>query len=363
MEAPLPHKISLVQETARVISERIRTGEWREQLPGERYLSKILEVGRDTVRKALVALEAQGLISAPNKGKKRFILKSGATSGEQHSKHGHTFTVGYLSSVSLEKMLPGTLLEIHRIEESLSAKNASLRVVSGSWAAKGSPENYLKDLFNREKCNLWILYRTSRETQNWFEKNNIPCLIRGVVHEGISLPQLDTNWQATAQHASATLWREGHRHVAIIAPEQPLRGILEACKGVRNFPENDWHTHVISDPVNREGLIRQFEHFRKEHPEVTALITTRPRQLLTFMTWAASQGLKIPDDISLISLAYESYLDELWPAIHHYKIDPEQVSRRIVKALSRLINGASLSHNSEWLIPDHYAGLSIKTVK
>lgn len=363
MDSQIPQKTSLVNETARVITERILSGEWNSSLPGERYLSRILEVGRDTVRKALVILAKEGWVSDTDKGRKRKILRTVPIPKKRGRKSLRAFTVGFLSSVSMDKMLPSTLFEIHRVEEALSARNATLKVVSGSWAAKNRPEDRLRELFDREKCSLWILYRTSKETQRWFLKHKTPCLVRGVSHENVRLPQLDTDWQATTQHAAASLWRKGHRNVAIIAPAQNLRGVIEACNGVLNFSGEGWRAHVVHDPLNRDGLVQSLDEFHKTHPEVTAFITTRPRQVITTTGWAAANGLRIPRDISLLSVSHEYFLDEFYPAIDHYKVDNEQVARRVVRSVSRLINGQSLSQTSEWLLPEYHNGASVRTLE
>lgn len=363
MDSQIPQKTSLVQETARVIADRILSGEWRAYLPGERYLSRILEVGRDTVRKALVILVNDGWVSGTDKGRKRRILRTTPIPKKRGRKSLRAFTVGFLSSVSMDKMMPSTLFEIHRVEEALAVRNAILKVVTGSWASKNRPEERLRDLFEREKCSLWILYRTSRETQRWFLKNKIPCLVRGLSHENVKLPQLDIDWQATAQHAAATLWRKGHRHVGIIAPTQPLRGVTAACNGVLGFTGEGWNAHIIPDPLNREGLVQSLNEFRNNHPEVTALITTRPRQTITVTCWAGVNGLVIPGDISLVSLAYEYFLDEFYPAPDYYQVDNEQVARRVVRSVTRLINGQTISQNSEWLLPEYHPGASVRTLE
>lgn len=80
------------------------------------------------------------------------------------------------------------------------------------------------------------------------------------------------------------------------------------------------------------------------------------------MCWMHSAGLRVPDDISMISLAYEFYIDEIYPAITCYKTDPEQVARRVVRSITRLINGNEQTPNSKWIIPEESPGNSIKNL-
>lgn len=259
-------------------------------------------------------------------------------------------------------MNPSTLFEIYKIEEALAARNALLKVVVGSWAAKNHPEDHLRELFDREKCSLWILHRSSRETQQWFHKNDIPSLIRGLAHENIPLPQLDVDWEATARHASASLWRSGHRNVAIIAPVEKLRGIVAACNGALGFQGEDWKAHIITDSGERSGLVQKLNTFFNDHPEVTALITTRSRQVITLWGWAGARGLRIPRDISVISLASEYFMQDFYPKVSYYDVNNEQISRRVIRSVMRIMEGHSISRNSEWLIPDYFPGGSIQTI-
>jgi len=61
MGAPLP-RITLTESIQEGIRMRIATGEWTEQLPSEPELGRIFAASRETVRKALGVLEAEGLL-------------------------------------------------------------------------------------------------------------------------------------------------------------------------------------------------------------------------------------------------------------------------------------------------------------
>ncbi|MCA9948799.1 MAG: FadR family transcriptional regulator [Anaerolineales bacterium] len=67
-------KTSVAEETARQIVEMIRNGRYSsgDQLPGERQLSKDLQVGRTSVREAIRRLEAMGLVEV-QQGRGTFV--------------------------------------------------------------------------------------------------------------------------------------------------------------------------------------------------------------------------------------------------------------------------------------------------
>ncbi len=59
----LPERTSLTTETVKVLCSMISAGELKQRLPGERDLATRLQIGRDTLRAALVELEKLGWIS------------------------------------------------------------------------------------------------------------------------------------------------------------------------------------------------------------------------------------------------------------------------------------------------------------
>ncbi len=56
---PLPRRLSLAAETAACLRARIQQGTWHQHLPGELELARELQVGRNTLRAALKALEQE----------------------------------------------------------------------------------------------------------------------------------------------------------------------------------------------------------------------------------------------------------------------------------------------------------------
>ncbi len=356
-KALMPRKESLVGECARVLALRIRRREWDGDLPGERRLAELLQVGRDTIRAALVELEHQGLLEPARPGARRRIALN---NGQAKPRRPQALKVGLLSPVPLERMLQPLLVEIDHIRGLLAARGGALHVFSPSWFHSPHPAKQLDRLIAAENCAVWILVRSGRSLQTWFEEHRLPCLIRGYPQPGIQLTHIDIDWQATARHAASTLWRLGHRQVGIMVPPQSLGGVAAAVAGAREFAETESGFSIIELPEDgsANGVVKMFERMRRMHVPPTALIAIRPRQVATVLGCAARARLLVPEDLSLVSLGREPFLEQLVPSISGYHLDPAAVARQVVRRLNQLSDGGGVTANP-WLTPDLVKGDSI----
>jgi len=356
MSAPMPSRGNLVAECVRVMRLRIASGEWNQLLPGERRLAETLQVGRDTIRLAVLHLEREGVLAAAGAGSRRRIMAATEAAAVPRSR---ALRIGLLAHQRLEKLPQPMLLEIDRIRDALADKDGSLQVIAPSWYEQRNPVKRLEALVEEEPCSAWMLLRSSAAVQEWFMKSRIPCLIRGYPHPGIELPHLDVDWHATARHAAGQLWRMGHRWVVVLSPAEPLKGVEAAVRGATELGESDFEATVLVENGSSGGVARVLSralHF-KQPP--TAILTTRPRQAATALTWLATQGIRVPKDLSLITLAWEPFLDHLVPEISGYRVDPEAVAKLVVRRLERLVAGDPNPGGNAWITPEVVKGASV----
>ena len=83
----------------------------------------------------------------------------------------------------------------------------------------------------------WVLLRSTRRMQLWFQEQKIPVVIAGSPYEGVHLPSIDSHYRAIGRHAAGTLFARGHRDVALIGSKHdssvPPVGVLELEEGMR----------------------------------------------------------------------------------------------------------------------------------
>jgi DNA-binding LacI/PurR family transcriptional regulator len=352
----MPTRGNLAVDCARVIRHRITGGEWRGVLPGERRLADLLEVGRDTVRLALSMLEREEVISPSRAGSKReILLKSGHASRPPQQ----ALRIGMLSPRRLEQLSQPVLFEVDHLRRALAGKGGSLELFAPAWYDQKDPAKRLARLVEEEPCSAWILFRSSAHIQQWFAKSKVPCLIRGYPHEMVDLPHLDVDWEATARHAAGRLWRLGHRRVGVMVPPDGLRGVEAAVKGAGGLGEENFHVIEIPENGTVAGVITALSRALRLKEPPTAFVATRPRQAATALSWLSSQGIAIPGRISIISLAHEPFLDHLVPAISGYRVNPEAVSKQVIRRIESLLSGSPDRGGNSWITPDVVKGESL----
>ncbi len=254
-------------------------------------------------------------------------------------------------------MPQGILAELHYIRNLLEQNGLDFQIHEMPWSIGNTPENRLARLEVKNSHAGWILYRASCETQNWFKKRHIPCIVRGTSYPTSKLPCLDTNWGATANHAANHLWHKGHRNIGLCMPEEKLKGHQLVKKHLFDFEAEGWNPVAIPFSKNVASTFENLERASSENRGITAFITMRGNQIVTLLSWAATHALSIPGQISLISLSYEPILGHLYPPIASYETNAEKSVRRLVRMISHLL--ASRNTSSAFILPEFNPGQSV----
>lgn len=352
----LPKRSSLHNECVRVLKARIEAGEWSDTLPGERRIAEILNVGRDTIRLALSELAGDGWIDVGSSGKQRRILKRSVK--VKISKIG-TWRIGMLSPFPLQQLSPAMLSEVDQVRSILSRRGGVLDFMTPPWYGAPSVARKLSILLETEPHDAWILYRSPKPVQTSFESSRAPCLIRGYPHQGVTLPYMDYDWTAIGRHAVAELWRKGHRRIGVLLPRDGMRGNIAAWQGAVSFREQGVDLLDVWEDGSKQGLIAEMTAILgKSHPP-TAFVTLRARQAITLLTWLGTQGLRVPSDISMISLTTDSEMSHLVPSITAYQTDPSFFAKRVARQLELLVNARLGSQRGLLVMPDLVPGGSI----
>lgn len=355
---PMPVRGSLVEECVRVIRLRLMEGDWSGGLPGERTLSQMLEVGRDTVRLALQRLEHEKVLSPAQAGSKRTVL---IVPDHIPTKRVEALRIGVLSSRRLEQLPQPTLFEIDHLRRALAENGGNLDLFSPNWFDYKDPTKHLARLVHDEPCSAWVLFRTSEQIQRWFASSGVPCLVRGYPFIEDLLPHLDVDWEATARHASGRLWRNGHRRVGILIPPETLRGVAAAVKGAGDLGEPNFSLLEMPENGTVEGVSRALSRALQMKNPPTAIIAPRTRQVATALTWLGAHGIRVPSDFGIITLVHEPFIEHLVPELSGYRVDPAAVSKLVIRRVKMLISGIPGRSSNSWITPEVVKGASIGT--
>lgn len=353
----LPKRTSLVVETASTLKQWIATGVVRDILPGELQLKKRLNVGRDTLRLALKSLTQEGWLTPSSQGRQRHIQGKHlpAANLEQTS-----LPVTFLSPNPIESRT--TLLELEDTEIRLAQKGHRLQYLAPAIFQVKHPESRLEHVVRANPSAAWILFLATRPIQRWFERQGIPTFVYGSTFPGVSLPYVVSDWEAAAFHAGIQLVRHGHRNIGILEYEIVFPGVLREEQGLeRALATAPGKGRVIrfKDDRTPASVAHSLETAFSLRERPTALVLTYTSQLLTCYSWLASRGIRVPADVSLVSLVNDSWFSDLYPPVCYYRPDTKLMSRSIADHVMELVKGGQDTKKSR-RIPLHYvAGATI----
>jgi DNA-binding LacI/PurR family transcriptional regulator len=356
----LPKRISLVHETANTLKEWISQGVLGEALPGEMQLKARLGVGRDTLRLALKLLAEEGWVLPAAKGQQRRVQMGRLPQHE--SALQEQLPVMFLSPFRVEHRQ--TLLEMEDTQLGLAEQGRSLRFVSPGIFHLKHPERHLERLVRTHPAAAWILYITSGPMQRWFEQQGLPAFLYELPFPGVKLPYVSTDWGAAAFHAGVQLVRQGHRRIGILEYEERRPGFVAEEQGLERAlaTVGGGQVLVFKDDRTPAAVARALDAFFSLKERPTALVLTRAAQLLTCYSWLASRGIRVPADLSIVSLPNDSWFSEFHPPVCYYQPDARSMSRLIAQRVLELVATGQVTRKSVLVPMDYVPGATIGPV-
>jgi DNA-binding LacI/PurR family transcriptional regulator len=357
----LPKRTSLVHATATTLKEWISTGMLSEVLPGELQLKGRLGVGRDTLRLALKLLTDQGWVEPAAKGQQRRVHAQRLSSPKQTDKD--QLPVTFLSPHRIEHRV--TLLEMEDTQMRLAEQGRKLRFLSPDIFHLKHPERQLERLVHAHPSAAWILYMASEPIQHWFAQRGLPTFLYEWPFPGVNLPYVVADWEAAAFHAGLQFIRHGHRILGILEYEERRPGLVAEEQGLQRALAtvgNEGRLVVFKDDRSPPSVAKSLDlaFSLKERP--TALVLTRATQVLTCFSWLASKGIRIPGDVSIVSLPNDSWFADLYPALSYYEPNTKIFSRDIAQRVMELVGTGRVTRKSIKIPLKYVAGATIGPV-
>lgn len=356
----LPPQENRVLQTVDALKEEILKDSFSSGLPGERALAKRLMVSRKTLRKAMNLLENDQWISPAQHGCRRQILVSPEqpNSDEAISLKGKSVVV--MAPKPLHQMGGIERLFQSRLTQFCEKSGITLRHRDLDVRHMQRPRYRLEEFVLKNPADVYLLQHSTRSIQQWFDQRQISSIVLGDRWEGLSIPGVAGDHAATAVHAAGLLHRNGHSKVTMLYPEPSKRG-MEIF--VRRFEEvaDSMELSLVGYEENPESTSLAAQRiFTGQALVPTAVLTTTMFSTISVVCAAGRLGLRIPEDISLISLSHDEALQYLQPAIAAYDIKWEDYTKAVFKSLSEvLLHSVVQLADPELIMPDFIAGGSI----
>lgn len=354
----IPRRQSLVSQTVAILREEVRRGEWREWLPGERALCESLQVSRNTLRAAVAQLKRDGVISSVHGAGNRILAVPEPASGNLRSRD-----VALLSPEALERLRPSMALWIDELRAMLSERGCRLHLFHGPQYFRANPGAALEKLVAQQRHGCWVLALSNEPIQRWFERSGVPCVVAGTVYAGVNLPFRDLDHRAVCRHAAGVMLGLGHRKVALLLHKSRRAGDLESeagfVEGVRASPHSDAEASVMYHAATVSSISAALRRLMLQRPAPTALLVANAYHYLTVVSWLARSGVRVPQDVSVVSRDEDPFLSFLVPAPSRYVASPRTMAKTLLRPVLEILDGGVITHRAVRIMPNFIRGETV----
>ena len=198
--------------------------------------------------------------------------------------------------------------------------------------------------------------------QRWFSKNEIPCIVAGSTYAGLELPFRDLDHRAMCRHAAGVLLGLGHRRLVMLTQKSRRAGDLESetgfLEGVKQSRHSDAEAAVIYHQATVVSVAHAVRRILELQPRPTALLVVHPHYYLAAASRLAQAGVRIPQDMSLISRDDDPFLAFVVPLPARYVVSPHQLAKNLLRPVLELLDGNAVTQRAARIMPEFIRGES-----
>lgn len=342
---------SLPSTVARTLVAALQAGHWTHDLPGERKLCEILQVSRVTLRPALQELERQGWIEN-SPGQRRRIARR--VSPEATPQPGGKIVL--ISPLPIPTIEPFVLRGLDLLRELLARRDILLEIETRPECYANRPQGTLERLCRDFHPDVWLLWRSTRQMQVWFHRRGYRHVVVGTAFDPAVSPSVDIDHLATARHAATTFGRLGHRRVAVIVEDSILAGdkasVEGFCAGARDYEGGGVQATTIRHDGTPRTIFDCVDRMMKLANRPTGIFSAGGMQTIAITTRLLQLGIRVPQDVSVISRDDDPALDFVSPAPARYFRPPIKFARGVFRQIERQLTVTRGAPTAHLILPD-----------
>ncbi|WP_232766628.1 LacI family DNA-binding transcriptional regulator [Geminisphaera colitermitum] len=377
------NRASLAALVAQKISDELQCGRWTKQLPGERQLATLFQVSRPTLRAALAELEKQGRLRTAHGLRREIVTRPARRS--HSSTTARQPVVVMISPRPVEKIDPFVVLQLESLRELLARRGMTFSIEVRPSCYAQDVASALARLTAEVAADVWLLWSSTRTIQEWFLAQKLPHIVFGSAYHAEASLSVDLDNHATARHAAHTLRRLGHRRIALLMPRLGLAGDSMTEDGFRAGSMNanasgsfspppppppaaavvaqheqaSVQVDIIRHDSTPDGIRASVDHLLALEPRPTGIFSCRGLHTVAVLTYLHSRGLRIPQDISLISRDEDAALDFVTPAPARYHRSPDKLARAVFRLILASLSGRKITRTTVRIFPEFHPHASL----
>jgi LacI family transcriptional regulator len=156
----------------------------------------------------------------------------------------------------------------------------------------------------------------------------------------------------------------GHRRIALLNHASPRAGEVASelgfLEGVRASSEPGASAAIAYHRDDVESVARALKKLRgNKEGFPSAIIVSSSYAYLAAITLLASERLRVPHDVSLISRDDDPLLTALYPAPARYTVSPHAFAKRLIGPILHLIRRLPVARSQIYFLPKFTMGGSV----
>lgn len=323
---------SVTEQVASHLREEIKTGRWKELMPGRRQLADDLGVSPGSIQRALDTLEKEGLLVPQGGGKRRRIA---------------LIADGFKARVTRVGILlfdPPNAKQAFVVDLKHQLMNAGhkVHVVPRTLTDLKMQVSRVENEVSQHKVDAWVVIAAPYAVLEWFAKQETPVFAFCGYHHGLAIAAIGKGNREATQACIERLIGLGHRRIVFL-----IRDHLKspACPSVETFVEVlESHDIAVGSynlpswKEDAEGLQRCLDSLFATTPP-TALIIDEPELFLATQQHLANQGILAPRDVSLICTDPNRTFEWYQPKVAHNSWSVDAMVRRTARWVDNIACG------------------------
>lgn len=322
---------SVTDQLVEFLRDGMRSGRWRDTLPGRDQLALELGVSHTTMETAMRRLTKEGALVSQGAGKRRRIVLAECDVVPQD------FRINFLPYESSTPGLPQVMDLLEQLRKAGFAVEATPKSLLELNMEVGRVARHVQ----QNPADAWIVGSGSREVLDWFSKQPTPAY--AYFGHKADLPIAGCTIRRDVPAMIRRLYDLGHRLIVLLIREEHLKPqpsffaqlFMDSLKDVGIDPSS------YNLPVwgyEPEGLRRCLDSLYKVIPP-TAIITSETSLMFAVRDYQARRGIISPRDVSLISLDQSPFFAWCDPLVAHFNWDARSINRRVVRWAKRVATG------------------------
>ena len=326
---------SRVDQVVALLRQGMIEGRWRGTLPGRERLTGQLGCSHGTVEAAVRKLSDEGWLVQQGRGRRRrIVVPAGQRRAVRQVKRVRLLLYDRPATARTEE-----IMLLARLQEAGYAADFAVKSLKELKMDVGRVARFVA----KTPCDAWIVGSASREVLQWFSEQSVPAIALFGRFTGLPIAAVCPRKVPAMKKAVRRLVALGHRRIVITTnPERisPYPALFEQAflNELKRLGVPSGAYNLAAAETSPGGVSTCLTSLFQLTPP-TAIILTDGEHFLATQQFLARRGLKVPEDISLITPDYAPEYFWCDPAISHFSWETEPLVHYVTRWVDRVVQG------------------------